>query len=238
VRELRLNSSKARISVLQEIIVYSIDVREIYSKALIIKHCVWLEYAGTLSPCYRLNLHLDEFKIILMGVVIPYRGMMPRMGKEVYIAPTATLIGDVTLGDFSSVWFGAVLRGDVENIVVGECTNIQDNAVVHGTLGKFNVEIGSYVTIGHGACVHASKIASHVVVGIGAILLDGVEVGEYSIIGAGALIPPGMKIEPGSIVLGIPGKVVRKITDKDREMIERDWKNYLEYAREYLRDEK
>jgi len=169
-----------------------------------------------------------------MAILLPYKGINPRIGKEVYLAPNSVLVGDVTIGDYSSIWFGAVLRGDVEEIVVGKFTNIQDNVVVHGTKGKYNVVIGDYVTIGHNATIHATKIASHVIIGMGAILLDGSEIGEYCIVGAGAVVPPGMKIEPESLVLGVPAKVVRKVTDEEKEMIDKNWKNYLEYAREYL----
>jgi len=169
-----------------------------------------------------------------MSIVLPYKGISPRIGQGVFLAPNCVVVGDVTIGDYSSIWFGAVLRGDVEEIIVGKYTNIQDNVVVHGTKGKYNVVIGDCVTIGHNAIVHATKIGSHVIIGMGAILLDGSEVGDYCIIGAGAVVPPGMKVEPESLVLGVPGKVVRKITKEEKEMIDNNWKNYLEYAREYL----
>ncbi len=167
-------------------------------------------------------------------MILPYKDKRPKIGNNVYLAPNCVIVGDVEVGDFSSIWFGAVLRGDVEKITVGCYTNIQDNAVLHGTKGKYDVVVGDYVTIGHGAIVHAAHISSHVIVGMGAIILDGAEVGEYCIIGAGAVVPPGMKVEPGSLVLGVPGKVVRHITDLERQMIDNNWKNYLEYAKDYM----
>ncbi len=169
-----------------------------------------------------------------MGLLIPYLGVKPRVGTKVFIASTAVVVGDVTIGDLSSIWFNTVIRGDVEPIVIGKYTNLQDNVVVHGTRGKYNVEIGDYVSVGHNASIHGSKICSHVIVGIGAVVLDGSEIGEYCIIGAGALVPPGTKVEPESVVLGVPGKIVRKISLEEREMIERNWKNYVEYAGNYL----
>ncbi|MEO0286638.1 MAG: gamma carbonic anhydrase family protein [candidate division WOR-3 bacterium] len=169
-----------------------------------------------------------------MGLILPYKGKYPRFGQYVYVAPTAQVIGDVVVGDYSSIWFGAVLRGDVEEILIGQYTNIQDNVVLHGTRGKYNVVVGDYVTIGHNACVHGARVSSHVLIGIGAVLLDGVEVGEYSIIGAGAVVAPGTKIEPGSLVLGVPGKVVRRLTEEEKASIDRNARNYLEYAGEYM----
>lgn len=167
-------------------------------------------------------------------IILPYKGIYPKFGREVYLAPTAQIIGDVTIGDCSSVWFGAVLRGDVEEIVIGRYTNIQDNAVLHGTKGKYNVVLGDYVTVGHNACVHGAKVSSYVLIGIGAVVLDGVEIGEYSIIGAGAVVPPGTKIEPESLVLGVPAKVVRKVSQEEKEMILRNALNYVDYSRTYL----
>ncbi|MGB9825025.1 MAG: gamma carbonic anhydrase family protein [Candidatus Hydrothermia bacterium] len=169
-----------------------------------------------------------------MGIILPYKGIWPKLGKNVYVAPTSQIIGDVEIGDDSSVWFGAVLRGDVEEIIVGRCTNIQDNVVLHGTKGKYNVVLGDYVTVGHSAVIHGAKVSSHVLIGMGAVLLDGVEVGEYCIIGAGALVTPATKIEPESLVLGVPGKIVRKLTDEEKRAIDQNALNYLEYARDYL----
>lgn len=139
----------------------------------------------------------------------------PILGKNVYIARTAVVIGDVTIGAHSSVWYGAVLRGDINRIVVGHHTNIQDNAVLH-LADDFSCVIGDWVTVGHGAIVHACKVGNEVLVGMGAVILDGAVIGKQSIIGAKALVTQGMKIPPGSLVLGSPAKIVRKLTMKER----------------------
>lgn len=139
----------------------------------------------------------------------------PRLGKNVYIAKNATVVGDVTLGAHASVWFGAVLRGDINRIVVGHHTNVQDNAVLH-LADHFPCILGNWVTVGHSAIVHACKIGDETLVGMGAVVLDGAVVGKQSLIGAKALVTQGTKIPPGSLVLGAPAKVVRKLTKEER----------------------
>ena len=139
----------------------------------------------------------------------------PKLGKNVFIAKTAAVIGDVTLGAHSSVWYGAVLRGDINRIVVGHHTNIQDNAVLH-LADDFACIVGNWATVGHSAIVHACAVGDEVLVGMGAVILDGAVIGKQSIIGAKALVTQGMKISPGSLVLGVPAKVVRKLTPKER----------------------
>ena len=139
----------------------------------------------------------------------------PKLGKGVYIAKTASVLGDVTLGDFSSVWYGAVLRGDINRIVVGHHSNIQDNAVLH-LADDFACILGNWVTVGHGAIVHACTVGDETLVGMGAVILDGAVIGKQSLIGAKALVTQGMKIPPGSLVLGAPAKIIRKLTKKER----------------------
>ena len=139
----------------------------------------------------------------------------PKLGKGVYLAKTAVVIGDVTLGDHASVWYGAVLRGDINRIVVGHHSNIQDNAVLH-LADKFACVIGNWVTVGHSAVVHACTVGDECLVGMGAVILDGAEIGAQSIVGAKALVTQGMKIPPGSLVLGAPAKVVRVLTPEER----------------------
>jgi carbonic anhydrase/acetyltransferase-like protein (isoleucine patch superfamily) len=139
----------------------------------------------------------------------------PELGQGVYIAKTAVVLGDVRLGAHSSVWYGAVVRGDIHRIVVGHHSNIQDNAVLH-LADDFPCIIGNWVTVGHGAIVHACKIGDEVLVGMGAVILDGAVIGKQTIIGAKALVTQGMKIPPCSLVLGAPAKVVRKLTKKER----------------------
>ncbi len=139
----------------------------------------------------------------------------PKLGRGVYIARTGIVFGDVTLGAHSSVWFGAVLRGDINRIVVGHHSNIQDNAVLH-LADDFSCRVGNWVTIGHGAIVHACTVGDEVLVGMGAVILDGAVIGNQSIIGAKALVTQGMKVPPGSLVLGAPAKIVRPLTKKER----------------------
>jgi carbonic anhydrase/acetyltransferase-like protein (isoleucine patch superfamily) len=139
----------------------------------------------------------------------------PRLGKNVYLAKNATVVGDVKLGDHASVWYGAVLRGDINRIVIGHHSNIQDNAVLH-LADDYGCIVGNYVTVGHSAIVHACKVGDEVLIGMGAIILDGAVIGKQSLIGAKALVTQGMKIPPGSLVLGAPAKVVRKLSPKER----------------------
>ena len=139
----------------------------------------------------------------------------PVLGREVYLASTAVVLGDVTLGDHSSVWYGAVLRGDINRIVVGHHSNVQDNAVLH-LADQFPCIVGNWVTIGHSATVHACTIGDECLVGMGATVLDGAVVGEQSLIGANALVTPGTKIPPGSLVVGAPAVVKRALTAEER----------------------
>jgi carbonic anhydrase/acetyltransferase-like protein (isoleucine patch superfamily) len=140
----------------------------------------------------------------------------PVLGQGVYLAKTAVVLGDVTLGDASSVWYGAVLRGDINKIVVGHHTNIQDNSVLHNA-DNFPCIVGNWVTVGHSAVVHACTIGDECLIGMGAVILDGAEIGEQSIIGARALVTQGTKIPPGSMVMGSPAKVVRPLTPEERD---------------------
>jgi carbonic anhydrase/acetyltransferase-like protein (isoleucine patch superfamily) len=139
----------------------------------------------------------------------------PTVGKGVYIAKTAVVVGDVTLGDYSSVWYNAVLRGDINRIAVGHHSNIQDNAVLH-LADDYPCIVGNYVTVGHSAVVHACTVGDEVLVGMGAIILDGAVIGEQCLIGAKALVKQGMEIPPGSLVLGAPARIARQLTSEER----------------------
>jgi len=152
----------------------------------------------------------------------------------VYIASGAAVVGDVTLGDFSSVWFNAVLRGDINRIIVGHHTNIQDNSVLH-LADELPCILGNYVTIGHGAIVHACTVGNEVLVGMGSTLLDGVVVGDQSLIGARALVTPRTQIPPGSLVLGAPAKVVRELSPSERAGLKGMAEKYVYLAAEYLK---
>lgn len=161
----------------------------------------------------------------------------PRVIKihpTVFIAETATVIGDVSIGKDSSVWFSAVLRGDAASITVGEGTNIQDNAVIHVDRGE-PTTVGKRVTIGHGAIVHSATVQDHVLVGMGAIILSGAVIGSHSIIAAGSVVPEGREIPPRSMVMGVPGKVVRHVTDEEVAKIENGADHYMERAKNYWR---
>ena len=154
-------------------------------------------------------------------------------GKNIFIAPNATVIGDVALGDEVSIWFGAVLRGDSDSISVGARTNIQDNAVIHCDPNDPAV-IGEECIIGHCAIVHGAKLANNVLVGMNATVLNNAEIGEFSIIGANALVTAGTIIPPYSLVLGSPAKVVKKLSKDQVEGIRINAKVYVDKAKEYI----
>ena len=165
-----------------------------------------------------------------------FEGKQPRLGKNVYVSENAMVIGDVTLGDEVNIWFGAVLRGDMHYIKIGNRTNIQDNSVVHVTTGVSPTNIGNGVTVGHGAIIHGCTIEDDCLIGMGAILMDDAVIGAGSLIGAGALIPPNMKIPKNSLVVGSPGKVVRQVKDFEREMIHERPQEYIDLASIYLNE--
>jgi carbonic anhydrase/acetyltransferase-like protein (isoleucine patch superfamily) len=161
-----------------------------------------------------------------------YLDRTPRLGKGVFIAPGARLIGDVSIGDGSSVWFNAVLRADINRITIGERTNVQDNAVLH-LADDYGCQVGDWVTIGHSAVVHACELADQVLVGMGAIVLDGAFIGAQSMIGAGTLVPQHLRVPEGVLVLGRPGLVVRSLTRVERTELKRLARKYHALAREY-----
>ena len=156
----------------------------------------------------------------------------PTIHSSAWVVPGATVVGDVTMEEESSVWYGAVLRGDINRIIVGPRSNVQDNAVVHVDT-NYPTTMGELVTVGHNAVVHACKISDEVLVGMGAIILDDVEVGARSLIGANALVTIGMKIPPGSLVLGSPAKIRRQLTlDEQKDIARWAW-SYVETAKQF-----
>lgn len=169
-------------------------------------------------------------------LIQPYHGVMPKLGEHCFVAATAVVIGDVVIGDHVSIWYGASLRGDVNYIRIGDNSNVQDNAVVHVTKGRFPTIIGTYVTIGHAAVVHGCVIHDHCLIGMNATVLDDVEVGEGSIIAANALVPQGMKIPPRSLVAGVPAKVKKELSAQDIRFIDQFSINYLEEKEIYLKE--
>jgi len=162
-----------------------------------------------------------------------YKGKYPKISPSAFVAPNATVIGDVVIGKNSSVWFGSVVRGDVNYIRIGSFTNVQDNSVLHVTTEKFPLIIGDEVTMGHRVLVHGCVVGSRCLIGMGAILMDGVEIGDECLVAAGALIPPGTKVPHRSLVRGFPAKVVRELSDEEVEEIKRLAKHYANLASWY-----
>jgi carbonic anhydrase/acetyltransferase-like protein (isoleucine patch superfamily) len=158
----------------------------------------------------------------------------PVLGRDVYIAKGAAVLGDVTIGDHSSIWYNAVLRGDINRIVIGHHSNIQDNSMVH-LADDFPCLIGNYVTIGHLAIVHACTVGDEVLIGMGATILDGAEIGDQSLVGANSLVTQGTRIPPGSLVLGSPAKVVRKLTQAEMAELRNSAEKYVRNAAYCLR---
>jgi len=168
-------------------------------------------------------------------IVLPYRGRTPRFGRNAFVAPTAVVIGDVELGANVSVWYGAVLRGDVHSIRVGDDSNVQDGAVLHGTLGEFPVTLGARVSIGHQATVHGATLEDDVLIGIGARVLDGARIGTWSLVAAGSLVREGMIVPPRSLVVGVPAVVKRELNEREIEIVRRTPERYCALATEHAR---
>lgn len=164
-----------------------------------------------------------------------FRNMTPDTQKAAFIAETAVLIGDVTLGEGTGIWYGAVLRGDEGAISVGRNSNVQDNAVLHCDTGR-PIDIGENVTVGHSAVVHGCTVGNDVVIGMHATLLNGCVIGENSIIGAGALVKEGQVIPPNSLAVGVPARVVRELSPENAAYVRNNALVYAELAREYAGD--
>ena len=165
-----------------------------------------------------------------MALVKEVRGFVPGFGKNCWLAENSTIVGEVELGDHCTVWFGAVLRGDVNLIKVGNNTNIQDNVTIHGTYEKSATVIGNHVSIGHNAVVHGCTIEDNVLIGIGAIVLDDAIIKSGSIIGAGSVVLAGTLVEENSVVGGIPGKKLKTMDEQNKKMLSRIASNYNMYA--------
>jgi carbonic anhydrase/acetyltransferase-like protein (isoleucine patch superfamily) len=168
-------------------------------------------------------------------IIRGYEGKRPRLGERVFVAENATLIGDVELGNDCSIWYGTVLRGDVHFISVGSRTNIQDHCVVHVTNGTHPAVIAEEVTIGHGVIVHGCTIKRGALIGMGSRVLDGAVIGEQALVGAGALVPEGMHVPPRTLVLGVPARVKRPLTDEELARLDGSWHHYIETKEIYLR---
>jgi len=162
-----------------------------------------------------------------------YRGRTPQIPASAYIDPDAVIIGDVTIGELSSVWPGVVIRGDVNWIRIGARTNIQDGSVLHVMKDTHPLVLGDAVTIGHGVILHGCTIESNVLIGMGSILLNGAKIGSGSIVAAGTLVPEGAVVPPGSLFMGHPGKLRRALTPEDQASIEAYAARYIQYAATY-----
>ena len=171
-----------------------------------------------------------------MAIIKEFRDNSPEIDETAYVADNAAIIGDVTIGKKSSVWFGAVLRGDSDSIKIGRRSNIQDNAVVHVDPG-FPVTIGDDCIVGHLALIHGASISNNVLVGMNSTVLNGAQVGEFSIIGANALVTSNTVIPPNSLVLGSPAKVVKTLTNKQVAHVIRNAAAYVKLGAEYLEEE-
>ncbi|HEY4243113.1 MAG TPA: gamma carbonic anhydrase family protein [Kofleriaceae bacterium] len=163
-----------------------------------------------------------------------FDGITPTIGRGVFLAETCAVIGDVVIGEESSIWYATVVRGDVMPIRIGARTSIQDGAVIHVTAERFGTTIGDDVTVGHGAIIHACIVEDFCLIGMGSTILDGARIGRGSLVGAGALVTPGTDIPPGSLVLGSPAKVKRPVTPKEQEQIRFGAEHYVHLARRYL----
>jgi carbonic anhydrase/acetyltransferase-like protein (isoleucine patch superfamily) len=166
-------------------------------------------------------------------MILPYRGRWPKIHETAFVAPSADIIGDVEIGDHSSVWFQCVIRGDVNFIRIGKRTNIQDHSMLHVTRVKSPLVIGDEVTVGHRVTLHGCTVGNRILVGMGAIILDDAVIGDECIIGAGTLITKNTKIPPRSLVLGSPGKVVRTLTPEEIAFLSKSAENYVGDTIEY-----
>jgi carbonic anhydrase/acetyltransferase-like protein (isoleucine patch superfamily) len=163
-----------------------------------------------------------------------YLGKWPKLGERVYIAEGAQIVGDVEIGDHSSVWFNCVVRGDVHHVRIGKYTNFQDGSIGHVMRGEFPLILHDYVTVGHGVMLHGCTIESHCLIGMRATIMNNATIGAHSIVGAGALVTENTVVPPRSLVLGMPAKVKRELTGKEVAWIDEFATRYYEYKETYL----
>lgn len=164
-----------------------------------------------------------------------YKGKWPKLGERVYIAEGAHIVGDVEIGDHSSIWYNCVVRGDVHYVRIGNHTNIQDGSIGHVMKDQYPLILEDYITVGHGVMLHGCNIESHCLIGMRAIILNDVTVGAHSIVGAGALITEGTVIPPRSLVMGLPARVTRELSDEEVAGIDEYAKRYYGYKETYLK---
>jgi carbonic anhydrase/acetyltransferase-like protein (isoleucine patch superfamily) len=169
----------------------------------------------------------------MSGNILPFQGVLPTIGERVFVAPTATVIGDTVIGDDTSVWFNCVIRGDVHEIRIGSRTNIQDGTVIHVTGGKLGTYIGSDITIGHGAILHACTLEDACFIGMGAVVLDGAVVESGAMVAAGAVVTPGKRIKKGELWGGNPARMLRSLSEAEIAFFPESARKYVELAAKY-----
>ncbi len=166
-------------------------------------------------------------------LLLPYKSIYPTIGTDVFLAPHTTILGDVIVGNRSSIWYGCTIRGDVHSVRIGEFTNVQDNSVLHVTRERFPLTIGSYVTIGHAAMLHGCVLEDECFIGMSATVLDGAIIEKHGMVAAGALVPPGMRVKSNEIVAGVPAVFLRKQTPQEIEDIRASALRYAAFAMEH-----
>ncbi|RAU21566.1 gamma carbonic anhydrase family protein [Paramagnetospirillum kuznetsovii] len=170
----------------------------------------------------------------MSGHILPFQGVRPTIAADVFVAPTATVIGDVVIGADTNVWFNCVIRGDVHEIRIGERTNIQDGTIIHVTGGKLGTYIGSDITIGHGAILHACTLEDCCFIGMGAVILDGAVVETGAMVAAGAVVTPGKRVKAGELWGGNPAKLLRQLSEADQAYFPVSAVNYVALAKRYM----
>ena len=173
-----------------------------------------------------------------MALIRTVRGNHPVFGENCWLADNSTVVGDVIMGESCTVWFNAVVRGDVNSIRIGKFSNVQDGAVIHCTYQRFATNIGDYVSIAHNAIVHGCTIENHVLIGMGSIVMDGAVIGEGSIVAAGAIVTQGTKVPPGTIYAGNPAKFLKDVSPELNAAIDRTANNYITYSGWFREEEK
>jgi carbonic anhydrase/acetyltransferase-like protein (isoleucine patch superfamily) len=166
-------------------------------------------------------------------MIMPFNNKTPRISETAFIAPDATIIGDVEIGKDASVWFGSILRGDVNHIRIGDRTNIQDGTIIHVSSKDHPTILEDNITVGHRVALHGCYVESGCLIGIGSIVLDGARIGQNSLIAAGCLVTPNTNIPPGSLVMGSPARIKRSLTHEEIAGLETSWKNYVELSAAY-----
>lgn len=173
-----------------------------------------------------------------MAIIKSVRGFTPQIGENTFLADNAAIIGDVVIGNDCSIWFGTVIRGDVNSIRIGNSTNIQDGSVLHTLYEKSTIEIGNHVSVGHNVVIHGAKVCDGALLGMGSVILDHAVIGEGAIVAAGSVVLSNTQVEPGSIYAGVPAKFVKKVDpEQSKEMNQKIARNYLMYSSWYDENE-